>query len=43
VFDNEVEPSWRTDLWALIRATPHLWWKLLTKRIGNAAKMLPPD
>jgi protein gp37 len=43
VFDNEVDPSWRTDLWALIKATPHLWWMLVTKRIGNAPKMLPPD
>ena len=43
VFDNEVDPTWRVDLWALLRATPNLRWMLLTKRIGNAAKMLPPD
>lgn len=43
VFDNEVENSWRTDLWALLRATPNLRWMLLTKRIGNARKMLPSD
>jgi protein gp37 len=43
VFDNEVNPSWRADLWALIKATPNLHWMLLTKRIGNAPKMLPPD
>jgi protein gp37 len=43
VFDNEVDPSWRVDLWDLIRETPHLRWIMLTKRIGNAAKMLPPD
>jgi protein gp37 len=42
-FDNEVPPAWRVDLWALIRETPHLRWLLLTKRIGNAPKMLPPD
>lgn len=43
VFDNEVDQSWRDDLWALLRATPNLRWILLTKRIGNAPKMLPPD
>lgn len=41
VFDNDVLASWRDDLWALIASTPHLDWLLLTKRIGNAAAMLP--
>jgi protein gp37 len=41
VFDNEVPQEWREDLWLLIRHTPNLRWILLTKRIGNAAKMLP--
>lgn len=40
VFDNEVDPAWRTDLFALIRATPNLDWLLLTKRIGNADRMI---
>ncbi len=39
VFDNEVDPQWRADLFALIEATPHLVWLLLTKRIGNVLKM----
>jgi len=43
VFDNEVDPQWRADLWALIRQTPHLIWMLLTKRVGNVPSMLPPD
>jgi len=43
VFDNEAPDEWRTDLWQLLRETPNLRWILLTKRIGNAAKMLPPD
>ena len=43
VFDNEVPDEWRDDLFALIRATPWLDWILLTKRIGNAEKMLPVD
>jgi protein gp37 len=41
VFDNEVPQEWREDLFMLIRHTPNLRWILLTKRIGNAAKMLP--
>jgi protein gp37 len=40
VFDNEVDPAWRTRFFRLIRATPHLDWLLLTKRIGNAARMV---
>lgn len=40
VFDNEVPPEWRVDLFALIRATPHLDWLLLTKRVGNVRPML---
>ena len=40
VFDNAVDPQWRADLWALIRATSHLDWLILTKRIGNAASMI---
>lgn len=40
VFDNEVPPEWRAELFALIAATPSLDWLLLTKRIGNVAKMI---
>jgi protein gp37 len=40
VFDNEVPAEWRADLLWLIHQTPHLDWLLLTKRIGNAARML---
>lgn len=54
VFDNEVPSQWRYDLFNLILSTPSLDWLLLTKRIGNAARMieevlpesmkaLPPD
>jgi len=43
VFDNEVPQEWRDDLFALIRRTRNLRWMLLTKRIGNAPKMLPHD
>ena len=45
VFDNHrsIQPEWRDDLWALIRATPYLDWLLLTKRPGNISQMLPPD
>lgn len=41
VFDNQVPLVWRDDLWSLIRETPYLSWLLVTKRIGNVAKMIP--
>lgn len=40
VFDNEVDPAWRADLFDLIDDTQHLVWLLLTKRIGNVIPML---
>lgn len=40
VFDNEVPDEWRVDLFKLIAATPNLDWLLVTKRIGNVARML---
>ena len=42
VFDNQWEPTWRMDLYALIGMTPDLDWLLLTKRPQNIAKMMPP-
>ena len=39
-FDNEVPEQWLADFFHLIIATPNLVWLLLTKRIGNADKML---
>lgn len=41
VFDNQVDPQWRKDLWELISKTPHLTWMLLTKRPQNILKMVP--
>lgn len=41
VFDNEVDPQWRADLFDLIAQTPRLDWLLLTKRIGNVKNMAP--
>lgn len=41
VFDNQVPPSWRHDLWSLIATTSHLDWLLLTKRPQNVVHMLP--
>jgi protein gp37 len=43
VFDNEAPEGERERLWTLIRETPNLDWLLLTKRVGNAVKMLPAD
>lgn len=41
VFDNDVDRVWRGDLFRLIEQTPNLDWLLLTKRIGNAMRLLP--
>jgi len=44
VFDDHPDaPPLRERLWALIRATPHLDWQLLTKRPENILRMLPAD
>jgi protein gp37 len=43
VFDNQVPPEWREDLFVLIRQCPDLDGQLLTKRPQNIAKFLPPD
>lgn len=43
VFDNQVDPTWRSDLWRLIRQCQNLDWQLLTKRPQNIKKMLPKD
>lgn len=46
VFDNHPSIDYaqeRGHLWEVIKATPRLDWLILTKRIGNAAHMLPED
>lgn len=43
VFDNQVNQSWRIDLFDLIAETEELDWLLLTKRPENIAKMLPTN
>jgi protein gp37 len=40
VFDNAVPMQWRVDLFELIGKTTNIDWLLLTKRIGNAHRML---
>ena len=40
VFDNEVPDEWRVHLFWLMSETPNLDWLILTKRIGNAEKMI---
>jgi protein gp37 len=40
VFDNQVDPEWRADLFELIRTTPQLVWLLLTKRPQNIVDMV---
>lgn len=41
VFDNQVDPQWRAELWHLIALCPWLDWLLLTKRPQNFSKFLP--
>lgn len=41
--DNEVPDEWRADLFRVWRETPNILWLPLTKRIGNALKMLPRE
>lgn len=41
VFDNEAPVGARADLFNLVHACPMLRWQFVTKRIGNAARMLP--
>ena len=43
VFDNEVPDEWRNDFWALVRECKNLTFLIVTKRIGNARRMLPED
>ena len=43
IFDNQVDPAWRVDVFALVKSCPHLDWLLLTKRPQNIRKMLPSD
>lgn len=43
VFDNQIDPVWRSDLFRLVRECDQLDWLLLTKRPQNMRKMLPSD
>jgi len=43
VFDNEVDPAWRVELFDRIRSARNLRIQFVTKRIGNVARMVPPD
>lgn len=39
--DPEAPEGQRERFWRVIEATPHLRWLILTKRIGNALRMMP--
>lgn len=48
IWDKDVPPEWRDAAFDVISKTPHLTWLLLSKRIGNAARLmagrsLPPN
>jgi protein gp37 len=40
--DHETAHGYRPNLFGLIESTPNLDWQILTKRIGNAKRMVPP-
>ena len=42
-FFHEAADAWRADAWAIIRATPHLTYQILTKRVENIPARLPED
>lgn len=43
-FDNHPDiPPWRADAWGVIGDCQNLVWYLVSKRIPNVLKMLPPD
>lgn len=42
IWDNEVDPLWRRDAFAVMERTPNLVYLLLSKRIGNAERMCDP-
>src|SRR5947207_3413604 len=43
VFDNEAPDAWRAEFFAIARRCTNLRLQIVTKRIGNALTMLPPD
>ena len=42
IWDNEVDPIWRREAFAVMDRTPNLVYLLLSKRIGNAERMCDP-
>lgn len=40
---HEVADEYRPELFTLIHKTPWIIWQLLTKRVGNVARMVPPS
>lgn len=42
-FDNEVDPAWRAEAWDVMKRCNRVEFQVLTKRIGNADKMIEGD
>jgi protein gp37 len=42
-FFHPAADAWRDEAWAVIKATPHLTWQILTKRANRIAGHLPAD
>ena len=41
ILDNKAPQSWRDEFWAFVETTPCIDYILVTKRIGNAKRMIP--
>jgi protein gp37 len=41
IFDNKAQQEWRDEFWAFVETTHHIDYILVTKRIGNAKRMIP--
>jgi len=41
IFDTKAQQEWRDEFWAIVEQTPYIDYILVTKRIGNAKRMIP--
>lgn len=41
IFDNEAEQAWRDEFWPIAETCHNIEFQLVTKRVGNAPKMVP--
>ena len=41
IYDKKANQEWRDEFWAIVEQTPYIDYILVTKRIGNAKRMIP--